>query len=43
MIRAIALLLAMALPLQAEQIVAGLSQTEVSINANFAGSEIIVY
>ena len=43
MIRAIALLLVMALPLQAEQIVAGLSQTEVSINANFAGSEIIVY
>lgn len=43
MIRAIALLLAMALPVQAEQIVAGLSQTEVSINANFAGSEIIVY
>lgn len=43
MIRAIALVLAMALPVQAEQIVAGLSQTEVSINANFAGSEIIVY
>ena len=43
MIRAIALLLVMALPVQAEQIVAGLSQTEVSINANFAGSEIIVY
>lgn len=43
MIRAIVLLLVMALPVQAEQIVAGLSQTEVSINANFAGSEIIVY
>ena len=43
MIRAVALLLAMAMPVQAEQIVAGLSQTEVSINANFAGSEIIIY
>ena len=43
MIRAAVLLLAMALPVQAEQIVAGLSQTEVSINANFAGSEIIIY
>ena len=43
MMRAMALLLAMALPVQAEEIVAGLSQTEVSINANFAGSEIIIY
>jgi uncharacterized protein (TIGR02186 family) len=43
MIRAIAMLLLMALPAGAEEIVAGLSQTEVSINANFTGSEIIVY
>lgn len=43
MIRALVLLFAVAWPVQAEQIVAGLSQTEVSINANFAGSEIIVY
>lgn len=43
MIKVIAVLLAIALPARAEQIVAGLSQTEVSINANFAGSEIIVY
>lgn len=32
-----------AAPLGAEEIVAGLSQTEVSITANFTGSEIIVY
>lgn len=43
MIRAVVLWLVMALPLGAEQIVAGLSQTEISITANFSGSEIIIY
>ncbi len=43
MIRAAALLLLMALPVRAEQIVAGLSQSEVSITANFSGSEILIY
>lgn len=33
----------MALPVAAEEIVAGLSQTEVSITSNFTGTEIIVY
>jgi len=32
-----------ALPAQAEQIVAGLSQDEISITANFDGSEIIIF
>lgn len=41
--RAFILLLLLALPARAEEIVAGLSQTEVSITANFTGSEIIVY
>ena len=43
MIRALAMLLVMALPVAAEEIVAGLSQTEVSITSNFTGTEIIVY
>ena len=43
MIRALLLFVLFALPVQAEQIVAGLSQTEVSINANFNGSDIIIY
>ena len=43
MIRMVALWLMLALPAGAEQIVAGLSQTEVSITANFSGSEIIIY
>ena len=43
MIRAIAVLMMLALPAGAEEIVAGLSQTEVSITSNFTGSEIIVY
>lgn len=43
MMRAFALWLLLALPVGAEQIVAGLSQTEVSITANFTGSEIIIY
>lgn len=43
MIRALIVLLLIALPARAEEIVAGLSQNEISITANFAGSEIIVY
>lgn len=42
--RALVLILALwAAPLQAETIVSGLSQTRVSITADFAGSEILVY
>ncbi|WP_095589535.1 TIGR02186 family protein [Actibacterium ureilyticum] len=33
----------LALPLRAEEVVAGLSQARVSITANFAGSEILVF
>jgi uncharacterized protein (TIGR02186 family) len=43
MIRAMLLLVCLALPAKAEEIVAGLSQTEVSITANFTGTEIIIY
>ncbi|MBK1636986.1 hypothetical protein CKO19_14750 [Rhodovulum adriaticum] len=43
MIRALLLCLALALPAQAEQVVAGLSQTRVSITTNFAGSEILIF
>lgn len=45
MIRALALLLALAQPAaaQPEQIVAGMSQNRVSITANFDGSEILIY
>lgn len=43
MMRVLAMVLAMAVPVQAEEIVAGLSQTEVSITSNFTGTEIIVY
>lgn len=44
MIRAFVLLLLMALPAQAtEEIIAGLSQSRVSITADFAGSEILIY
>ncbi len=43
MIRALILLVLFVLPARAEQIVAGLSQSEVSITANFTGSEIIIY
>lgn len=43
MIRAFAIWMLLALPVGAEQIVAGLSQTEISITANFSGSEIIIY
>ncbi len=43
MIRVFALLLALATPAGAEEIVAGLSQNRVAITANFDGSEILVY
>lgn len=37
------LLLAMALPARAEEVVAGLSQNRVAITANFDGSEIVIF
>ncbi len=43
MLRLAALLLALALPVQAEEVVAGLSQNQVSITANFDGSEILIF
>jgi uncharacterized protein (TIGR02186 family) len=43
MMRALALLLALALPAGAEEIVAGMSQNRVSITADFDGSEILIY
>ena len=44
MIRALALALALLpLPAGAESIVAGLSQSSVSITADYAGSEILIY
>ncbi|CUH38870.1 Putative transmembrane protein (Alph_Pro_TM) [Jannaschia seosinensis] len=43
MIRAALLLLALALPAQAEDIVADLSQDRISISTSFSGSEILVY
>lgn len=43
MIRALCLLLALALPAGAEEIVAGLSQGSVAITADFTGEEILIY
>jgi len=43
MMRWILLFIALALPAQAEVVVAGLSQNRVSINANFDGSEILIF
>lgn len=43
MIRALVLLLCLALPAQAEVVVAGLSQNRVAITANFDGSEILIF
>lgn len=43
MLRAVLLLLVLALPASAEEVVAGLSQTRVSINTNFDGSEILIF
>lgn len=41
--RWVLLLLLMALPVQAEEVVAGLSQNRIAITANFDGSEILVF
>lgn len=43
MLRALALFVALALPAKAEEVVLGLSQTQVSITANFDGSEIFIF
>jgi len=43
MIRLVLLLLFFALPLRAEEVVAGLSQTRVSITADFDGGEILIF
>ena len=43
MIRLFAILMLLALPAKAEQIVLGLSQDEVAITVTFEGSEIIVF
>ncbi len=43
MFRLILLLVCLALPAQAETVVAGLSQKQVAITANFDGSDILVY
>lgn len=43
MARLILLLIALALPARAEEIVLGLSQDEVAITANFNGSEILIF
>lgn len=43
MLRLVLLLLALALPARAEQVVASLSQNRVSIDTNFDGSEILVF
>lgn len=42
-LRALLVVLAFALPAQAEEIVADLSQTRVAITANFDGSEILIF
>jgi uncharacterized protein (TIGR02186 family) len=43
MFRLIALLFALALPVQAEEIVLGLSRDEVAITANFDGSDVMIF
>lgn len=43
MFRIFALFLMMVLPAQAEQVVAGLSQSRISITTNFDGSEILIF
>ena len=43
MIRLLALLLGLATPAAAEEVVAGLSQTSISIDTSFAGSEILIF
>lgn len=43
MIRALVLLLLLALPVRAEEVVAGLSQAQVSITTSFSGVEILIF
>ncbi len=43
MIRLLVLFVALALPASAEEVVAGLSQNRIAINANFDGSEILIF
>ena len=43
MLRALLLLVLMALPAQAEEVVAALSQNRIAINTNFDGSEILIF
>ena len=43
MLRALALLIALTLPTQAEEGVAGLSQSRISISTDFDGSEILIF
>lgn len=43
MLRAFILFVLLAMPVQAEQVVAGLSQNRVAINTNFDGSEILIF
>jgi len=43
MLRLLTLFLALALPAKAEEVVLGMSQTEVAITANFDGSEILIF
>jgi uncharacterized protein (TIGR02186 family) len=43
MLRLVLLLIVMALPAKAEEVLAGLSQNRISITANFDGSEILIF
>lgn len=43
MLRALALLIVFALPAKAEEVVAGLSQSRISISTDFDGSEILIF
>ena len=43
MLRLLSLLVLLALPVQAEEIVLGLSRDEVAITANFDGSDVMIY
>lgn len=43
MLRAALILLALALPAAAEEVIAGLSKTQIAISTNFEGSEILIF
>lgn len=43
MLRALLVLLALAMPVKAEEVVLGLSQNQVSISTNFDGSEVLIF